>query len=202
MPKKRVKKIIMHRRPSPSRIEEKINNLTKELGEVKELVKKVAVKSAVEIGRLTAQLSVNIKSIDELDTNVLVTALVLKEVFGQLQQIDDMLKLLDPEVSTVSAAEGKTLDQRVDEQSIVERARAWYSDVVNNSFQRVRAEKEEHERKQKQAAEDAAKAKVETQEKIRMENELRKDVERDIIKSETSEQPETTFPEGAQIFGG
>jgi lysyl-tRNA synthetase class I len=200
--KRRVKKIMMHRRPAPSKLEERMDDFEKRLGSVHELIKQVALKCAQEIGRLTAQLGVNIESIDVVDTNLLATALVLKEVFGQLTQVDDMLKLLD------SKPEGKSLDQRVDETSVVERAQAWYSDIVNSSLTRVREEKAEHYRKQKEAAEEALKNKtehlptnVETEEKTRVENELKKAQSVDLSSS-ASAGPGSEHPEGAQVFGG
>jgi hypothetical protein len=151
----------------------------------------ISISCAMQIAKLTAQLGVNIKSIDDLDTNILVSALVLKEVFGQLVQIDDMVKIIDPNV-----------EQKLNEESIIERARAWYSDTVNDGFTRVRKEKEEHERQQRETAEAAAKARAAAQELANIAAEKKKIDEPAGLTQPVSEGPGSEHPEGAEFFGG
>jgi hypothetical protein len=179
------------------------------VGKVDTLAKQVASYAAVECGKIGTMNTINAESIDKLDDNILCMANIMKEVFGQLSQIDEMLKLLDLK------PDGKPLEERVDPDVIRKAATAWYEDIVADGFRKVQAAKEaaskaRQEAREKAAAEAAAAKEKEIAamavEKDRTEaaaaqEALNKAEEPSLVPAGAAG-PGSDIPEGAEVFGG
>jgi len=222
MKKKRVVKIVKH---SFEGGVEQILDLVKNQGsKIKELIAKhnelaesivgtekrqqqIAIFSAQEFGKLMAQqqhvAAEFSKSIEHIDTNVLATAEVLKEIFGQLSQIDRFIKKLS------NGANLELTESEVEE--VRKEGAQWFQDNVTAAFKRVRERSEEEERtrleeleKAKKEAEIAAKTAVEE----KKEAEAAEKALQDAVIQERSVQavgaggPGADIPEGAEVFGG
>jgi hypothetical protein len=125
---------------------------------------------------------------------VLVTAEVLKEVFGQLTQIDEMLRLVDQK------PEGKTLDERIDSESIRTAASSWFKETVSSSFGKIRSERAALVAAQDKAKKDQEAAEMGKVEAAKAQEEL---LNADTpAMSATMAGPGSDIPTGAQIFGG
>src|SRR3954467_4431011 len=96
--KRRVKSIVMHKRPPKSALEANMEKrvqatlaahfsdvlkaVNEKFTQYDEFVKNVAIRAATEAGQCRAVLEAHTESIEMLDTNVLCTANILKEIFG------------------------------------------------------------------------------------------------------------------------
>jgi len=169
---------------------EKFNALAKIVNTQEDRLKAVAISSAQEFGKLLANQQTLANSIDHIDTNVLVTAKVLKEIFGQLQQIDDIFLAMKGQEVPVPD---------VDREDVMEKAELWFNGIVAGAFKAVR-----EEMKAAQEAKDKAKAEAEAAAKTAAEAKTAEEV---LQKAEekTMAPPGgqgADIPEGAQLFGG
>ncbi len=196
-----------------SPLEEKQIALTRELQRhekaVKESFEKFTADVIVKVNGLAkmvggqqAQLSILAASGEGIDRNVLAMAEMMKEVFGQLTMIDEMLKALE------FTRDNKPLEDLVDSDLVKTTALAWYRDVLKSSFELVDKKLKDHQ--EAQAAAEAEKARaaaapaelqvsVDQQERESMEEEL---AGASPIALSAPTKVEPHIPEGTQIFGG
>lgn len=168
---------------------------------IEETQEKIAKFAALEFGKIQAghQHVTNefAKSIDVLDLNVLTSAEILKEVFGQLQHIDELLKQ-DPVLATAT----------VDLEAAKKQAETWYGEVTKAAFHRVQDMRAEHQRQReaedlraKEAAEKAAEEKA-NQEETSKAAEILRTAEAQTVHQTDGSGPGSEIPEGAEVFGG
>lgn len=190
MSKRRVKSIVMHKRPTPNALEAKVDHLAKRVDELGKFAGGLITELNSLKQNIGSQLQINGQAIDSIDTNVLVLAEVLKEVFGQLTQIDEMLRLVDQK------PENKTLDERIDADAIRVQAESWFKDTVSSAFGKIRSE-----RAALVATQNAAKKEQDGKaEAARAQEEL---LNADTPSmSATMAGPGSDIPAGAQVFGG
>lgn len=180
----------------------KHNELAKAIQEVQAGQQKIAVFAAQEVGKLLAQQQVLArelgKSIDHLDLNVLASAEILKEIFGQLTQIDTLF-------NKWQAESGKTIEvAEADIEVIKKQAEDWFKDVTASAFRTIQQRREEEE-KARLEAEQKAKEEAEKAAKDKAEAEA---VEQEMLKGEAGVQqvgaggPGSEIPDGAEVFGG
>ena len=157
---------------------------------------------AVGMAKQIATMFSNVQSLAQAsmahDTGILSLDKVNLEVFGQLAQIDTILKNL---------ATKEQLEEWVKPDEIREKAAQWYMHCTKMAFQQVQAERAEQQkqreemlkkqREEKEAAEQAEAAKKAD------------DVVVDAVRQAESPQlvvheggPGSDLPEGAQVFGG
>lgn len=194
-----------------SKMEEVIakhNALAGEIEGVKKLQQQFMMFTAQEFGKATAQQQAIASelgsTIDHLDVNVLSLAEVMKEVFGQLQQIDFIFQ----NAKVVTPPEGGyKLDVDVikdaDVPDIKEGAQKWFDTVVGAAFKTIQERRAEEQRV---AEENARKAKEEAEraEKDKTEKEL---IEKELARDSGVQQIGAgglgaDIPEGADVFGG
>lgn len=193
-----------------SKMEELIakhNALAGEIEGIKKLQQQFMMFTAQEMGKATAQQQAIASelgsTIDHLDVNVLSLAEVMKEVFGQLQQIDHIFQ----NAKVVSAEGGYALDVDVikdaDVPGIKEGAQKWFDTVVASAFKTIQDRRAEEQRV---AEENARKAKEEAERaaKDKSEKEL---VEKELARESGVQQIGAgglgaDIPEGADVFGG
>lgn len=198
---KRAQKRKKNSKRNPSTTDERLVAMTKAIQQNSENVKKLAAM----IGQQEAKIGVLAGSADGLDNNVLALAEMMKEVFGQLTQFDELLKILD------FRKDGKPLDELIDVELVKKQATSWYQDILKDSFQKVHKRMEEHraqqlaqkaekERLEKQKAEEVEKAVTDTKERETMEAERQTIESNPLAQSSVSEQ--SPIPEGAHVFGG
>ena len=184
---------------------DKHNEIAKAQVESEKRQQQIAIFSAQEFGKLLAQqqgIANEVgKSIDHLDMNVLATAEILKEVFGQFAQIDELLKRTGGSGISLDLSESETED-------IKTKALTWFKDVVSSSFQIVRARRDAEEKArmealqaEKEAAEKAVADKTEA-EKVESELLAAQAVDRGIQAVGAQGGPGAPIPEGADVFGG
>ncbi len=134
--------------------------------------------------------------IDGLDRNMMASAEMLKEVFGQLTQVDEYLKLLDPKT------DGKTLDERIDTDLVKATASSWYKEVMASAFEAAQKKIAEHHARQAELQ----RAEAQKQAEISAEQKERETIEEALTQEKAplaAPAPrESHIPEGAQIFGG
>lgn len=212
--KQRVKKIIQHKRPPKTaemadfekKILGEVNRLLDErFAGINKTLKDVSTFCAQAVGQNQAQIMVMSESIDKLDTNVLCMADVLQEVFGQLTQIEHMLRVgIEESQVLVPDSQGKKLAERIDPEQIRAEAKEWFQRTVAHGFQTVAKKKTEENQRRQEAA---ARAKAEAEKKAAEANEAAR-VEAELKKAET---PEIIAPaetpaappaeEGVEYFG-
>ena len=154
----------------------KHNEMASQLAAQEQLTKNVANFAAAEFGKMQARLNVWFQSVEGAlhhhDVNDIAAAELLKEVFGQLTQIDFFLKKAGsvPELSDEDVA------------GIKKEAVEWYDDLLKSAFKTANEKVEqerlavEEARKAEQAriASEKEKAAVDKSEAERMEAELQK----------------------------
>lgn len=210
----------------------KHNELAAHLAAVEGVTNNVAQFAASEIGKLggTMQQQMNIvgQATNAIDLNVLALAELMKEVIGQITQVDVILKKFQTSVQsmfehyhrapleTVTSESRKAvwdgLSQALElAESEVAQVRAdaekWYQQMVASSFKAVRErlEKDDQERKAQEAAAaaEAEKKAAEVAEASAVEAELKKAAVDELsIAGHTSGGAGSPFPDGAEIFGG
>lgn len=202
----------------------KHNEMGANMAAIEQMVKQMAGFMASEMGKFQGTVAQHIGTLGRttsgLDLNVLALAEISKEVFGQLTQIDALLKkihsatgkLITGPVTTEALEEfNKVLDLTEEEVKDVKAdAEEWYKSILQSSFQaaqeRIMAAEKEALAQQK-ADEEAAKAAAEkaeaATEKETVEAELKKAAEAEkTVVANVSGGPGAAFPEGADIFGG
>lgn len=191
---------------NPAIIDELIkkhNTMVEQIAEIQKTQQQIAKFAATEFGKMLAaqeafRLRVN-ESIGHLDNNVLATAEMVKEVFGQLSQVDLLLGKLGTKTEV-----GLTL---TDEETahVKTQAEEWYTSVMSASFAAVRErllkEAEEHAAAAQKAKEEAEKAEADKSEVERVEQELQRASTDDRI-PQFSGGEGADIPEGADVFGG
>jgi hypothetical protein len=183
------------------------NAIVENVAEVEKRQQQIAMFSAQEFGKLMAQqqhiATEFSKSISHIDLNVLATAEILKEIFGQLSQVDRFIKKL------ANGANIELTESEVEE--VKKEGVEWFQDNVNTAFKLVRdrCEAEEQARlneleKAKKEAEIAAKTTVgEKKEAEDVEKALQEAVIQErCIQTVGAGGPGANIPEGAEIFGG
>lgn len=204
-------------------IAEKHNELAAQIVAVEGLARNTAAFAASEIGKLGGTSHRHFAALDEsvnaIDLNVLALAELAKEVIGQLTQIDaiftklsDKLKFLLGNNTAVQSQIDKAFMFSLEEVSQIKAsAEKWYGELVASSFKTVKAkiEAEEIARREKEAVE-AQEAKA-AAEKITLDEvetqtvttELQNANLTDLTVAPTvSGGSGSSFPEGAEIFGG
>jgi signal transduction histidine kinase len=153
------------------------------------------------VGQQQAQLGVLAGAGEGIDRNVLAMAEMMKEVFGQLTMIDEMLKVMD------FKKDDKSLEELVDDDVVRKTALEWYQSTVASSFETVNTKMAEHRAaqaaaKEQQAAAPPAEAELseEDRERERIAKEFQEPGSAIATPAPAPEQPH--IPEGAQIFGG
>ncbi len=190
-------------------IERKLDEQSTQLASLRESINNVATKAdeqfqmvakacALQVGKLTAQLGANIHSLDDLDTNFLASVKVVKELVGQIVMLGAQLRILDPN-TPMALPSDKPLEERVDGAKIVEEAKAWYIELINDALNTVKLEKEQHEKEQREKAEATARAHQAAQDLIDAATTARA---KGTLEKPTTAGPGSDHPEGAQIFGG
>lgn len=189
---------------------QKVNQLATKLEEAVAVINKVSEDQgklakimAMELGKMGAIHKISTDALQKqfahLDLNVLATAEVLREVFGQLTQVDKYLGVL---CAKASPEENITLTQSF--QELREQSDLWWQNVTARAFTVVQerlaeddAKLEAEKLKAKEAAEKAAKDKTEAE---KVEAELRESEARNLATMNGGAGAEV--PEGADVFGG
>lgn len=108
----------------------KHNEMAAQLAAQEQLVKKVAEFTAAEIGKTQARLNMYFESIEKAlhhhDVNDLAAAEMMKELFGQLTQVDLYLKRIADETK-LALSESDIVGIKAD-------ATEWYDSVVKSAF--------------------------------------------------------------------
>jgi hypothetical protein len=192
-----------------SPLEEKMIALTRDLQTHKKNVKEVFEKFVGEVstkvnglaklvGQQQAQIGVLAGAGEGMDQNILAMGEMLKEVFGQLSMVDEMLKVLD------FKKDDKPLEEHVDVDAVKATALAWYQEVLTDSYDKAKKRMETHRAAQAAAKEETEKLKAQvsadTKERERIEAEIRGKQGEVALSTPTSDEPHV--PEGATIFGG
>ncbi len=200
---RRVKTVVVHKRPPKTALEQKVEALEQKLAGMEAVLNNVRSAVGKDLSSVRDQFEIHASSIDQLDNNVLCAVSVLREVFGQLSQIDEVLKKSE-------------ISMDVDIEAIKEKASKWFADVVASGFKKVAEDKRKVAEiaKAREAAakaasealakEEADKTKMVTQEKTEQaaaESEL-KAAESPSFSAPTTVGAGGEYPEGAQIFGG
>jgi uncharacterized protein YdcH (DUF465 family) len=184
----------------------KHNEMAEKLVETEKRQQQIAIFSAQEFGKLMAQnqhvATSFANSIEHIDLNVLATAEVLKELFGQLTQVDRFIK---------KVANGTDLDLTEAELTEVKtEAEGWFKDTVASAFKAV-LEKREAEDKARLAELERAKKEAEVAAKATVEAKTEAEtVEKALGDAAIQERgiqtvaggPGADIPEGASVFGG
>ena len=177
------------------------------LAETEKRQQQIALFSAQEFGKLMAQqqhiATEFSKSIEHIDLNVLATAEILKEIFGQLSQIDCFIK---------KVANGANLDLSEAEVEVVKKeATEWFQNTVASAFKTVR---ERREAEEKARLEELERAKKEAESAAQATADAKKEAEvaeKALLDAATQERsiqtvgaggPGADIPEGADVFGG
>lgn len=193
---RRVKSVVVHKRPPKTLLERKVDELETKLAALTELLSQTRVAVGNDLKFVRSQFEVHTVSIDQLDNNVLCTANVLREVFGQFSQIDEILRKA-------------SIDTEVNVEVVREKASKWFADVVAAGFKKTALDKQ-RAAEIARAREAAAKAAVEalekekaaeTTEQAAVETEL-KAAESPSLSTPTTVGAGSEYPKGAQIFGG
>lgn len=185
----------------------KHNELASQIVAIEALVKQVAGFAASEIGKFYGTMSKHIMTLGRttqgLDLNVLALAEIMKEVIGQLTQVDAMFKKLR---NSDSAKNAMDLTEE-DISQVKTDAESWFKDLMTSAFKTARdaieaAEKEAVEKENKEQ-EKAAEIAFSKEEQIAIEEELKNSARlENKIATNLSGGPGSDFPEGADIFGG
>lgn len=186
----------------------KHNDLAAKITALEAVIGQVAAYTASEMGRAQGQVQGQMQSIGQslsgIDLNILALAELNKEVIGQLTQID----VFFTKITSKSPELEGGFDLSDEEVAKVKTdAQAWYSDLLKSSFSRAREVIEEQEKKLAEARAAAVAQEAETAraaaEESSVEAELKKaeEIERQVV-SATSGGEGSSFPEGAEIFGG
>jgi hypothetical protein len=220
--KKRVVKIVKHSfeggieqildivKDQSTKIKElvaKHNEMAEKLAETEKRQQQIAIFSAQEFGKLMAQqqhiATEFSKSIEHIDMNVLATAEILKELFGQLVQADRFIK---------KVANGATLELSEDEIGEVKKeAMEWFQTTVASAFKTVREKREAEDKarleeleKAKKEAEEAAKAAVDSKAEAETSEKALQDaaIQERNVQTVGAGGPGADIPEGAEVFGG
>lgn len=170
-------------------------NWGKKLADMEGKVQNFAVGLAKQIGTMFANVQSLAQASMAHDTGILSLDKVNLEIFGQLAQIDTILKHL---------ATKEQMEEWVKPDEIREKAAAWYLHCTKMAFQQVQAEREEQKKqyeekvKQEREAAEAAEQAKKTD-----------DVVTDAVRQAETPQvvtheggPGSDIPEGAQVFGG
>jgi hypothetical protein len=188
-------------------VQEKHNDLAAHISAVEGIAKNTSAFAASEIGKMGGSVQRHLNDLDRstsaIDVNVLALAELAKELVGQITQIDVLL-------GRVHSANALELTEE-DVKNIKNDAEKWYSNLVASAFKTVRERlnAEDSDRKEKESLE-AQKAK-EAAEKLAADQSEIKTIEEEIQKansvdlsvaSSASGGGGSTFPDGAEIFGG
>lgn len=192
-----------------SPLEEKMIALTRDLQAHKQNVREIFEKFTTDVadkvnglarlvGQQQAQIGVLAGSGEGMDQNLLAMGEMLKEVFGQLSMVDEMLKVLD------FKKDDKSLEEHVDMDAVKKTALAWYQDVLTDSYDKAKKRMETHRVAQAEAKEATEKIKAQvsadTKERERMEQEAKGTGSTIVTPAPATAEPHV--PEGATIFGG
>ncbi len=185
----------------------KHNELASQIVAIEALVKQVAGFAASEIGKFHGTMSRHIATLGRttqgLDLNVLALAEIMKQVIGQLTQVNIIFEKL-----RFSNSINHALDlTESDLGQIKSDAESWFKELMATAFKTAReaietAEKEAMEQEAKEQ-EKAAEIAFSQEEQLIIEEELKNSarLERKVATT-TSGGPGSDFPEGADIFGG
>jgi len=198
---KKEKKIVIHKHSFEGGITEvldRLNAFTKEWAEKHNLSNQelVQLRQAViiQFGHVESNHRIFAESLDRIDTNVLSFAKVLRNIYGQLEQTEEFLKVIMDKLDLNPAELPLNLDE------IRERAEAMCRTAIAGAFAEVREEKAAHEAARKQAEElQREQAEKNADEAKRAEEEL-KAAETPQLDPLAGGQG-ADIPEGAQVFG-
>jgi hypothetical protein len=188
----------------------KHNEMAAQLAAHEHLIQNVSKFATSEFGKMQARLNVYFQSNEQAlthhDINDIAAAEILKEVFGQLTQMDLFFKKL-------ASPQGFSLElSETDVEGIKKEATEWFDSVVQSAFKTASEKVEE----QKQAAQKRIKVEVaqiaaekekvvaETNEAARMEAEMMKAEGQDraiITPSGNAEQESLGLPPDVRVFG-
>jgi hypothetical protein len=172
---------------------EKLNAQAKASVQMEDHLKRLSIASAQEFGKLWANQQQFANSIDHVDTNVLVTTKVLREIFGQLQQIDTIFSFMkEAEVPIPEITEEKAKE-------IKEAAEKWFKGIVAGCFKEF-AEEQKAEKAEREAAAKAAAEAVKAKEESARAEEALKKAEEGAVAPPGGQGAD--IPEGATLFGG
>lgn len=185
---------------------EKHNSMASQLAAQEHLIKQVANFSAAEIGKMMAKLNLYFQSVDGAlhhhDVNDLAMSELLKEIFGQLTQIDTVFRKAN--MSSELSDE--------DIENIKKEATEWFQATTASAFQKanetVQAQQKEAEEKRKAAeaalAAEKEKAAADKAEAERMEAEFQASEKQDrglAPSSGHTEAEKLGLPPDVRVFG-
>lgn len=168
----------------------------KSYNETEQRFKMLAMNVAQEIGKLVYTNQIFAESVDQMDLNVLASAKMIKELFGQLSHLEAILK--------VSVTEEQLAGIDLD----LARAEglAWFRKTMASAFKEVQEERAAALAAKEKAAEEArAKAEAEASAKVeaaRAEEALRSAEKPGISGVAQVDSGRTEYPQGADFFGG
>lgn len=211
----------------------KHNELAAHLSAVEAVTNNVAQFASSEIGKLGGtmhqQLNIVGQATNAIDLNVLALAELMKEVIGQITQVDAIFKKFHTSVARLFSNKFSGLNEgpgvrqltakdlnefnlalELAESEIAEvrtTAKKWYDEMVASSFKAVRErlEKDDQERRAQAeaAAAEAEKAAKDAKESTDVESELKQaSLDEMTVTGHTSGGSGSPFPDGAEIFGG
>lgn len=184
----------------------KHNELAAQGAALEQIIKQVANFTASELGKYHGTISGHIATLGRttsgLDLNVLALAEIVKELVGQLTQVDAIFRKAKDAGSnfTVDLTDDEVAQVKVD-------AEAWYKDLMASAFKTARENIEAQEAiaiaQEAEARAAAEKAATDQQESATVEKELKDASVSDRTSvAPTSGGPGSQFPEGADLFGG
>lgn len=195
---RRVKTIVMHRRPAQTKLEEICEHQMKKIDALETYIKK-------DLASMKTHIGIIVESLDGIDMNVLTLAAVTKEAYGQFSQMDAMFQMLDPKL------DGKNLGERIDTEAVKATAKEWFVGALNAGFEEAQKTKAKHKEAQSEAmAQKAVLEQVKQQEKW-TEEAIKKELDAaenglsangGIIHGNSKLSVGPSIPEGAEIFGG
>lgn len=192
---------------------EKHNEMAAQLAAQEQLTQQVAQFATSEFGKMQARLNLYFQSIDQAlhhhDVNDIAAAEILKEIFGQLTQVDVFLKRLSVRVSD---REGVLDLAGADVANIKKEALEWFDSTVASAFkvaneaveEQRKAAEEQSKAEQARIAAEKEKAAADKEEAARMESELQKAEREDRGLEQASsftEQEALGLPPDVKVFG-
>jgi hypothetical protein len=183
----------------------KHNDLVTHMAGLEAAIKSIGSAAGTEIAKLVTGQELRDRefggALSGLDLNILAMAEIVKEIFGQLSQIDT---LFDRIFSKADLGASLSEDDRT---GIKAKAEEWLKQVTISAFSTVQnrfaAEAKARQEAEQAAKEEAEKAASAKQEAERVEKELQQAeaTDRSLVGTTTGGAG-TSFPEGADIWGG
>lgn len=148
----------------------------------------------MQFGHTEANDRVFAQSLDKIDTNVLAFAKVLRAIYGQLEQIDEFLKII------LDKLDLKAEELPINLDDIRDRAEAMTRMAIATAFNEVFEEKKAHEQAQIAAEKMAREQAKKDQEEAKVAEEALREAEAPQLDPLAGGRG-ADIPEGAQVFG-